>query len=94
MVKTLAACAAFCIAAVAFPRFHEAAADRNASAHAFAADARRIGVRNTAADEARVAPSSTDGNAGRQAAAARGADQPPAVALGVANAGWSNLFNH
>ncbi|WP_321803037.1 hypothetical protein [Burkholderia sp. BCC1993] len=94
MVKTLAACAALCIAAVAFPRFHEATADRTASAHAFAADATRVSVRNAAAGEPGVASSSTDGNTGRQAAAARGADQPPVVALGVANAGWSNLFNH
>ncbi|WP_235362757.1 hypothetical protein [Burkholderia sp. A9] len=41
-----------------------------------------------------VAPSSHDGNAERQAAAAQGADKPPIAALGVAHAGWSDLFNH
>ncbi|WP_175964080.1 hypothetical protein [Burkholderia pyrrocinia] len=98
MFKTLAACAALCIAAVAFPRFHESAAGRPAPAHALATDAGRVGVRHAAvagpAAEPGVAPSSNDGNAGLQAAAAQGADKPPVVALGVANAGWSDLFNH
>ncbi|WGY72882.1 hypothetical protein KEC55_30730 [Burkholderia cepacia] len=93
MVKTLAVCAALCIAAAAFPRFREAAAGPAATAHAFANDARRVGVRNTAVDGAGVAPSSNDGNAERQAAVP-GAGRPPIVVLGVAHAGWSDLFNH
>ncbi|KHK56062.1 hypothetical protein PI86_13065 [Burkholderia sp. A9] len=94
MVKTLAACAALCIAAVACPRFHETVADRTASAHAFATDTRRVSARNAMVDTPGVAPSSHDGNAERQAAAAQGADKPPIAALGVAHAGWSDLFNH
>ncbi|RKT99232.1 hypothetical protein C7H84_32445 [Burkholderia sp. Nafp2/4-1b] len=98
MVKTLAVCAALSIAAVAFPRFHEASADGNAPAHALATDAGRVDTRHaTVAEPVAVpglAPSSNDGNAGLRAAAAQGADKPPIAALGVAHAGWSDLFNH
>ncbi|WP_269501920.1 hypothetical protein [Burkholderia sp. IMCC1007] len=98
MVKTLAACAALCIAAVALARFHQAAADRPAPAHALATDAGRVGARHATVAEPDavpgLAPSSSDGNAGPQAAAAQGADKPSIVALDAATAGWSRLFNH
>ncbi|WP_175872495.1 hypothetical protein [Burkholderia sp. BCC0397] len=98
MVKTLAACAALCIVAVAFPRFHEASADGNAPAHAPATDAGRVDKRHaTVAEPVAVpglAPSSNDGNAGWQAAAGQGTDKPSIVALDAATAGWSHLFNH
>ncbi|KML55421.1 hypothetical protein VL15_18665 [Burkholderia cepacia] len=94
MVKTLAACAALCIVAVAIPRFHETVASPTAPARAFATDTARTGVRHAAAGETGVATSSNDGKAERQAAVAPGADQPPVVVLHEANAGWSSLFNH
>ncbi|MBZ5795089.1 hypothetical protein K8353_33705 [Burkholderia contaminans] len=94
MVKTLTVCAALCIVAGAFPRFHEAGAGRTALAHAFATDTTRTGVRHAATGETGVAASSNDGRAERRAATAQGADKPSAVALGEANAGWSALFNH
>ncbi|WP_175976935.1 hypothetical protein [Burkholderia sp. BCC1047] len=92
MVKTLAICGVLCLAAAAFARFHEAR--QPAPAHAFATDAQRLSVRHAAFDEPAVAPSSNDGDAGRQAAAAQGADKPAVIALGVAHAGWSVLFSH
>ncbi|WP_175922463.1 hypothetical protein [Burkholderia latens] len=98
MVKTLAACAALCIAAVALARLHDPAARRPVPAHALAADTERVAARDAAGTEPvaepRAAPSSNDANAGPQTAAAQGAGKPPIVALGVANAGWSELFNH
>ncbi|WP_175828898.1 hypothetical protein [Burkholderia cepacia] len=94
MVKTLAVCAAFCLAAVAFPRFHEGSVGGSTSAHTLAADSIRIRVHNATIDEPVVVPLSSDGNVERQAAALQGADKPPIVALGAANAGWSDLFNH
>ncbi|WP_175824376.1 hypothetical protein [Burkholderia sp. BCC0419] len=94
MVKTFAVCGALCLVAAAFARFDEAVADRPAPAHAFATDAQRVSVRHAAVDEPAVAPSSNDGDAGRQTAAAQAADKPPVIALGVAHAGWSVLFSH
>lgn len=94
MVKTLAVCCALCLAAAAFARFHEAVADRPAPAHAFAADAGRVGARNATIDGRGVAPSSNDGNVGRPAPAEPGADKPSVVALDAATAGWARLFNH
>lgn len=94
MVKTLAVCAALCIAAVGLPRFRPADADRAASARARATGATRVGVRNAPRGEPYAAPASPDGGlAEPQAAAARDADRLPTVALGTANAGWSTLFN-
>ncbi|KVL55212.1 hypothetical protein WS99_10195 [Burkholderia territorii] len=94
MVKTLAACAALCIAAVAFPRFHESAASLTAPAPALPTDAGRVDANHAAVAEPGIAPSANDGNAALQAAAAQGAGKLPVAALGVANAGWSDLFNH
>ncbi|HDR8908686.1 hypothetical protein [Burkholderia multivorans] len=92
MIKTLAVCTALGIAAVALPRFHEPIASRPASAHRLAADTERVGLRHAEVAESARAPVSSD--AGLQAAAAQGDAQPRVVTLGVANAGWSNLFNH
>ncbi|KVH58599.1 hypothetical protein WJ40_27085 [Burkholderia cepacia] len=94
MVKTLTVCAVLCIAAGAFPRFHETGAGRSTPARAFAMDATRTGVHHAATGETGVAASSNDGGAERRTAAALGNGRPPAVMLGEANAGWSALFNH
>ncbi|MBU9165490.1 hypothetical protein [Burkholderia multivorans] len=96
MIKTLAVCTALGIAAVALPRFHEPVASRPASAHRLAADTERVGLRHAEVAESAHAPASSDADAdaGLQAAAAQGDDKPRVVTLGVANAGWSNLFNH
>ncbi|MBJ9618421.1 hypothetical protein KTE49_16650 [Burkholderia multivorans] len=94
MIKTLAVCTALGIAAVALPRFHEPVASRPASAHRLAADTERVGLRHAEVAESARAPASSDADAGLQAAAAQGDDKPRVVTLGVANAGWSNLFNH
>ncbi|AIO30976.1 hypothetical protein [Burkholderia pseudomultivorans] len=94
MVKTLAVCAALGIAAIAVPRFSASVAGRPAPAQAFATDAGRVVVHHATAAEAERAPLPNDGSAERQAAAAQAADTPPIVVLGVAHAGWSDLFNH
>ncbi|WP_321859692.1 hypothetical protein [Burkholderia cenocepacia] len=94
MVKTFAVCGALCVVATGFARFHETVAQQPAPARAFATDAQRVSVRHATGDEPAAAPSSNDGDAGRQAAAAQGADRPPVIALGVAHAGWSVLFSH
>ncbi|HEF5873169.1 TPA: hypothetical protein SAY52_003814 [Burkholderia cenocepacia] len=94
MVKTFAVCGALCLLAGAYTRFHETVAQQSAPAHAFATDVKRVSVRHATGDEPAVAPPSNDGDAGRGAAAAQGADKPPVVALGVAHAGWSVLFSH
>ncbi|KVL30594.1 hypothetical protein [Burkholderia sp. MSMB1835] len=94
MVKTFAVCGALCVVATGFARFHETVAQQPAPARAFATDAQRVSVRHATGDEPAVAPSSNDGDAGLQAAAAQGTDKPPVVALGVAHAGWSVLFSH
>ncbi|MGK8800676.1 hypothetical protein ACRS8P_36990 [Burkholderia cenocepacia] len=51
-------------------------------------------MHHATAAEAERAPLPNDGIAQRQAAAAQAADTPPIVVLGVAHAGWSDLFNH
>ncbi|WP_175808014.1 hypothetical protein [Burkholderia cenocepacia] len=94
MVKTFAVCGALCLVAAAFARFHETVAPQPAPVHAFATDVKRVSVRHTAVDAAAVTPSSSDGDAGRQTAAAQAVDKPPVVVLGVAHAGWSVLFSH
>ncbi|MBU9661507.1 hypothetical protein KTF22_06325 [Burkholderia multivorans] len=94
MIKTLAVCTALGIAAVALPRFHEPVASPPASAHRLAADTERVGLRHAEVAESARGPASSDADAGLQAAAAQGDDKPRVVTLGVANAGWSNLFNH
>ncbi|KVT14840.1 hypothetical protein WT24_07500 [Burkholderia sp. MSMB1078WGS] len=94
MVKTFAVCGTLCLAAAAFARFHETAAQQPAPARAFSTDVKRVSVRHATGDETAAAPSSNDGDAGRQTAAEQGADKPPVVALGVAHAGWSALFSH
>ncbi|KGB92981.1 MULTISPECIES: hypothetical protein [Burkholderia] len=94
MVKTFAVCGALCVVATGFARFHETVAQQPAPARAFATDVKRVSVRHATGDETAASPSSNDGDAGRQTAAEQGADKPPAVALGVAHAGWSVLFSH
>ncbi|AIO27889.1 MULTISPECIES: hypothetical protein [Burkholderia] len=94
MVKTFAVCGALCLVATGFARFHETVAQQPAPARAFATNAQRVSVRHATGGEPAVAPSSNDGDAGRQAAAAQVADKPPVIALGVAHAGWSVLFSH
>ncbi|KVC24756.1 hypothetical protein [Burkholderia pseudomultivorans] len=89
MVKTLAVCAALGIAAIAVPRFSASVAGRPAPARAFATDAGRVVVHHATAAEPERAPLPNDGSAERQVA-----DTPPIVVLGVAHAGWSDLFNH
>lgn len=94
MVKTLVTGGALCLAAAVFARSHGAVADWTAPAHTIATDTKRVGVRIVTVDEPGGAPSSNDGNAGRQAAAAQVVNRPPTVALGVAQSGWSVLFSH
>ncbi|HEF4771517.1 hypothetical protein [Burkholderia multivorans] len=94
MIKTLAVCTALGIAAVALPRFYDPVASRPASAHRLASDTGRVRLRHADVAESARAPSSSDADDRLQAAAAQGDAQPRVVTLGIANAGWSDLFNH